>query len=95
MICSSCHKRAEENYRFKNKCVFTEKSIKPFLTENVRVNLNEIRNEIIKSENIENDKIVCRLCLEFVDSEMTLSEAEKEQFKKFFPEIVSIQMIFV
>lgn len=89
MICSNCHRRAEENWQFKNKCIFTEKSITPFVTENVKINLNEIRNEIFKSEDVEDDQNVCRLCLRYIENEMTLNEIEKGQFTKFFPEIVS------
>lgn len=63
------------------------------MADNVKLNLQEIRNQIIKSEDIEDDKNVCRLCLQFVDNDMTLGDGEKEQFQQFFPEIVRIAFL--
>lgn len=82
----------EKHYNFKKKCIFIEDEIRPFIIENVKLNLKEIRNQIIKTEESieDDDKNVCRLCLQFIDNDMLLNEVEKEQFNQFFPEIVSI-----
>lgn len=93
LICTTCRKKLEEHYNFKNKCIFIEDSITPFVAENVKINLKEIRSQIIKPENFEDedDSNVCRLCLQFIDHDMMLNDFEKEQFQQFFPEVVSIK----
>lgn len=81
----------EEHYNFKGKCLCTEQSVAPFVAENVKLSLKEIRGQIIQSEEGDyNDRNVCRLCLGFSDSDMTLSASEQEQFNKWFPEVVSL-----
>lgn len=90
VICSKCLIKLETNYNFKKRCIFTEESLLPFVVENVKIDLKEIRSLIIKSEETDNDKHVCRLCLQFIENNMTLCDSEKKQFQNFFPEIVSI-----
>lgn len=90
MICSTCRRRLDQNYGFKMKCIFTENSITPFVAENVKIHLNEVRTQIIKSEETENDKNVCRLCLNFSENDMCLNETERTQFQKWFPDVVGI-----
>lgn len=81
-ICEMCYKKSEEYYNFKKQCLFIEDSLKPFVVENVKIDLKEIRCQIIKSEDyIESDKSVCRLCLQYIDNDgMTLSKKENGQF---------------
>lgn len=90
VICSTCSKILEHSYNFKTKCLSIENSINPFVSENVKINLKEIHSVIIKSEQIDNDKNICRLCLQFSENDMTLNETEKDQLQQWFPEVVSI-----
>lgn len=71
--------------------MYTEERLAPFIAENVKLNLKEVCDAIIKSEDgQESDRNICRLCLEFSDIDMTFSASEYEHFKKWFAEVVSI-----
>lgn len=89
MVCPTCQRKLVDCYNFKKLCLNTEESIAPYVVDNVKVNFNEICGHVIQCED-GIDVNICRLCMQLVDNDMTLSTEDREQFEQFFPEVVGV-----
>lgn len=92
-----CLRKSQEAYSFRKTCLFIEDSLRPFQTPDIKIDLNEVHHHIIKSEDVDVgvDKYVCRLCMQCINSGITLSADENDQIEKILPEIVGIKIILL